>query len=187
MFWFVWASPPCTEYSIQSKLECRRLKKQMLYFGPANNGGCRTFEPSHYVHWKPTDWIAEETGLFTGKPYQDVDCCKCGMLLRKRTQFTIWLLMMLHCASVGTMSICYCYVLCYVLLCWCERYSFDACVGGCYLGDLYALRAPSQLASPCAASTRERPDQIRICDSKWAWQKDLNLTQQTTQWLKCGF
>lgn len=86
----IWASPPCTEYSVV--LNCRpdRLRNLDL----ANQIVEKTLEILDY--FKPTKWFLEnpQTGLLKdqvfmlGIPYVDVDYCKYGFGYRKRTR--IW-------------------------------------------------------------------------------------------------
>ena len=84
-FDFVWASPPCTEYSLAKTTGARRLAE-------ANEVVKRTLEILAYL--SPTAWILEnpQTGLLKRQafmdqfPYVDVDYCRYGMPYRKRTR-----------------------------------------------------------------------------------------------------
>ena len=84
-FQFVWASPPCTEYSIAKQTGVRKIDE-------ANKIVLKTIEIIEYFN--PTTWFIEnpQTGLLKNqefmneKPYKDVDYCKYGMPYRKRTR-----------------------------------------------------------------------------------------------------
>ena len=81
----VWASPPCTEYSVAKTTGLRRLAE-------ANEIVKRTLEAISYL--SPAFWILEnpQTGLLKRQvfmepfPYLDVDYCRYGMPYRKRTR-----------------------------------------------------------------------------------------------------
>ena len=81
----VWASPPCTEYSIAKTRGVRKIDY-------ANSIVLKTLEIIDY--FKPKWWVIENpaTGLLKEQPfmrglkYYDVDYCKYGMTYRKRTR-----------------------------------------------------------------------------------------------------
>ena len=81
----IWASPPCTEYSIAKTRGVRNLQL-------ANNIVQRTLEILNY--FDPIIFFVEnpQTGLLKHQPfmrhlsYNDVDYCKHGMPYRKRTR-----------------------------------------------------------------------------------------------------
>lgn len=83
----IWASPPCTEYSVAKTVGERKLEE-------ANAIVQRTLEIIMY--FDPTYWLMEnpQTGLLKSQsfmanlPYDDLDYCKYGMPYRKRTR--IW-------------------------------------------------------------------------------------------------
>ena len=82
-FYFIWASPPCTEYSRAKTVGVRNLEY-------ANQIVLKTLEIISYLN--PTYWVIEnpQTGLLKHQyfmndlPYNDVDYCKYGMPYRKR-------------------------------------------------------------------------------------------------------
>lgn len=83
----IWASPPCTEYSVAKSVGIRKIDK-------ANEIVKRTLEIIDY--FKPKYWFIEnpQTGLLKDQSfmkvlkYNDVDYCKYGFPYRKRTR--IW-------------------------------------------------------------------------------------------------
>ena len=84
-FDFIWASPPCTEYSVAKTVGVRKIEE-------ANNIAQRTLEIINY--FDPPYWIMEnpQTGLLKNQPsianlpYDDLDYCKYGIPYRKRTR-----------------------------------------------------------------------------------------------------
>ena len=81
----IWASPPCTEYSLAKTTGVRKIDE-------ANAIAKGTLEIIAYFNH--TTWVLEnpQTGLLkkqvfmVGLPYVDVDYCKYGMPCRKRTR-----------------------------------------------------------------------------------------------------
>jgi hypothetical protein len=83
---FIWASPPCTEYSIAKTVGVRNLEL-------ADSIVRRTweiidhFQPRlGYVMENPQTGMLKSRPMMVGKPYTDIDYCKYGMPYRKRTR-----------------------------------------------------------------------------------------------------
>ena len=84
-FDFVWASPPCTEYSVAKTIGTRKIDE-------SNGVVQQSLDIISYL--QPTAWAMEnpQTGLLKRQdcvrdlPYCDLDYCKYGMPYRKRTR-----------------------------------------------------------------------------------------------------
>ena len=81
----IWASPPCTEYSIAKTIGIRDIEG-------ANNIVQRTldiidyFQPRWWIIENPQTGLLKQQTIMTNKPFVDVDYCKYGMSYRKRTR-----------------------------------------------------------------------------------------------------
>ena len=81
----IWASPPCTEYSLVKTTGTRniQLANQMVL---KTLGTILYLEPKHYILENPQTGILKEQTFMCGIPYKDIDYCKYGMPYRKRNQ-----------------------------------------------------------------------------------------------------
>ena len=85
-FDYVWASSPCTTYSIAKTTSIWKAEQ-------ANQISQSTIEIIRYLH--PKYWLIENPrdGRLTGQesmdgiPFKDIDYCKYGMPYRKRTNY----------------------------------------------------------------------------------------------------
>ena len=81
----IWASPPCTEYSIAKSTGVRKIEE-------ANQIVERTLNiieylnPKYYIIENPQTGLLKEQWFMYGMPYTDLDYCKYGMPYRKRTR-----------------------------------------------------------------------------------------------------
>ena len=85
-FDFIWASPPCTEYTIAKTIGVRKLDL-------ADSIAQRTLEiidhlkpPLGYVIENPQTGLLKGRSFMLNRPFTDIDYCKYGMPYRKRTR-----------------------------------------------------------------------------------------------------
>ena len=84
-FCFIWASPPCTEYSIAKTTGVRKIEE-------ANKIVKKTieiinyFKPKYFVIENPQTGLLKKQDFMKDFDYKDVDYCKYGFLYRKRTR-----------------------------------------------------------------------------------------------------
>ena len=84
-FDFVWASPPCIEYSIAKTVGTRKIDE-------ANAIVLKTleiinyFNPRVFIIENPQSGLLKKQEFMKGLPYFDIDYCKYGFNHRKRTR-----------------------------------------------------------------------------------------------------
>ncbi|MFM7982490.1 MAG: DNA cytosine methyltransferase, partial [Candidatus Fonsibacter sp.] len=81
----VWASPPCTEYSMAKTTGVRNIEE-------ANRISQRTIDiirysdPQYWIIENPHTGKLKDQAFMTDLPFHDVEYCKYGMPYRKRTR-----------------------------------------------------------------------------------------------------
>ena len=84
-FNLIWASPPCTEYSIAKTTGKRKIEE-------ANEIVKRTleiiayFEPEYFIIENPQTGLLKNQVFMSHLPYDDIAYCKYGLTYRKRTR-----------------------------------------------------------------------------------------------------
>ena len=84
-FDFIWAAPPCTEYSIAKTTGVRHIEL-------ASRVSQRTIDiiiyldPKYWVIENPQTGKLKDQDFMNGLPFNDIDYCKYGMPYRKRTR-----------------------------------------------------------------------------------------------------
>ena len=84
-FDLIWASPPCTEYSIAKTTGIRKIEQ-------ANEIVKRTleiieyFQPQFFVVENPATGLLKKQVFMSDIPFNDIDHCRYGLTYRKRTR-----------------------------------------------------------------------------------------------------
>ncbi len=80
-FDFIWASPPCTEYTVGVRKleEANTIVKLTVEIVPY-------FNPTYWMMENPQTGLLKHQSVVPGMPYSDLDYCKYGMPYRKRTR-----------------------------------------------------------------------------------------------------
>ena len=84
-FDLIWASPPCTEYSIAKTTGIRKIEQ-------ANEIVKRTleiieyFQPRYFIIENPQTGLLKKQVFMTDIPFNDIDYCRYGLTYRKRTR-----------------------------------------------------------------------------------------------------
>jgi site-specific DNA-cytosine methylase len=84
-FQFIWASPPCTEYSIAKTVGTRNIEESNKVVQRALDI-IEYFHPCHWVMENPQTGLLKRQECIMALPFDDLDYCKYGMPYRKRTR-----------------------------------------------------------------------------------------------------
>ena len=81
----LWASPPCTEYSIAMRNRPRDIEGANIILQQTLDI-LEYFEPKYWLIENPQTGLMKDQIEMWGIPYKDIDYCKYGMPYRKRTR-----------------------------------------------------------------------------------------------------
>jgi site-specific DNA-cytosine methylase len=84
-FDIIWASPPCTEYSVAKTVGVRKLDEANAIVKRTIEI-IRYFNPRYWTMENPQTGLLKHQSVVAGLPYNDLDYCKYGMPYRKRTR-----------------------------------------------------------------------------------------------------
>ena len=87
-FDFIWASPPCTMYSIARTTGPPRDIEGSNKIVKRTLDIIEYFEPKYFCLENPQTGLLKDQDIMKDIPFKDIDYCKYGMLYRKRTR--IW-------------------------------------------------------------------------------------------------
>ena len=82
---FIWASPPCTEYSVAKTVGTRNLELADAIVRKTWEI-ISHFDPIWYGIENPQTGLLNSRPMMVGKSYTDIDYCKYGMPYKKRTR-----------------------------------------------------------------------------------------------------
>ena len=81
----IWASPPCTEYSVAKTVGVRKLDEANAIVKRTLEI-IRYFNPRYWMMENPQTCLLKHQSVVADLPYNDLDYCKYGMPYRKRTR-----------------------------------------------------------------------------------------------------
>ena len=106
-FDFIWASPPCTEYSIAKTIGTRDIEGSNRIVARTMEI-IRYFDPRYWILENPQSGKLKDQTVVSELAFDDIDYCKYGFPYRKRTRLwnniDCWTPRPLCCKDCGSMT-----------------------------------------------------------------------------------
>ncbi len=106
-FDLIWASPPCTEYSIAKAIGIRDIEGSNRIVARTMEI-IRSFDPKYWIMENPQSGKLKDQSVVSELPFDDIDYCKYGLPYRKRTRLwnnlDCWTPRPLCCKDCGSMT-----------------------------------------------------------------------------------